>query len=233
MILIHQSLMAKHWQKVCGWWSLQRHETLTFSSCISILFILWEKHRAGVRGAKDHRRVLLGSYSNLHSQPKSDWLQLTGQFGLLLSCLSDWFTIWLSVRLCCWLAYWLPVSLIACLTVCPFVCLTGRFAGGVCLEALMFCWLRSFLTWTHKGFWTQTEVCCYTTPSSLHAKGVICNILEVHTSTQSSLSDVCRLWFSWSAFWHSSIELFSTYTGIHADHRQTDETHMQIFIVYN
>lgn len=179
----------------------------------------------------EERRTTGGGLAHIQTKPPlpaeiwltpADWAvwavaQLSDlQFDWVSDCVADWHTDSLSV--------WLPVLL----SVPLLVCLTGRPAGWVYLEALMFRWLHSFLTWTHKGFCTQTEVCCYTTPSSLHARRIICNTLKVHTSTQSSLSDVCRLWFSWSAFWHSSIELFSTYTGIHADQRQIDETHMQI-----
>ena len=51
-------------------------ETLTFSSCISVLFILWDKHRAAVRAEGDHRGALLGSTPTRVRLTPADWTDL-------------------------------------------------------------------------------------------------------------------------------------------------------------
>lgn len=126
--------MSKRWQRVCASWSL-----LTFSSCISILFILWVTHRTGVRGQEDHRGALLCSQVCLTAADWAIWAQLP-----------DWPIYNLTVCL--------TVSLTDILTPCQFdylshclsVWLTDSPAGLFYLEALMLRWVGSFLTWTHK-----------------------------------------------------------------------------------
>lgn len=106
-----------------------------------------------------------GGCCSAHIQPKTspprpDWLTPADwavwgccsaswladlQFDWVCDCLTDWHTDSLSV--------WLPV------------CLSGRPAGWVYLEALMLCWVSSFLTWTHKGPCRQTGLLQHQPPS--------------------------------------------------------------------
>lgn len=185
--------MSKHLQSVC---LTELAGALTFSSCISVLFILWETHRARVRGEDDHRGALLHLHPSLTD---SSWLCSLGRSS------AAWPSLSVSHRL--------PVGLTACLSAYLPVCLFdwGLQAGCIwrlwSFAELAHSWpghtkgsanrLRSAAT-QHKPL-SRQEGCYHTVysttvPISQYDVQVKCNtIMYVCVRNQSTLSDVCWL----------------------------------------